>query len=187
MPCGQQVLRRGKSDSGKVIRLHLRLPSLLPLPESFLPGKAALRCLIRASGLRHRGSRQRRVLNSGWGGSRGRLRFVSGAFSLPGSKEMSKQAAEAAPRGAASARYKACSGSDSFASWHGWVPVWITAAGIPGNCSWLREQQLSSETGADSSPERWSAAAAAAEAGLVPEQPASPGAGREAGQELASN
>lgn len=86
------------------------------------------------------------VLNPGRGGSA----FVSGAFSLPGCQRMSKHA----PRGAASARYKARSGSDSLSSWHGCVPVWITAAGIPGNCSRLREQRLSSETGADSSPER---------------------------------
>lgn len=65
------ALRAASAAPGKVIRLHLRLPGLLPLPKSFLPGKAALRCWIRGSGLRHRGCGQRRVFNSGWGGAGG--------------------------------------------------------------------------------------------------------------------
>lgn len=175
----------GKSDSGKVIRLHVRLPSLLPLPESFLLGKAALRCLIRASGLRHRGSRQRGVLNSAWGGSGGRLRFVSGAFSLPGREQMSNTRSRLPGELPAPGTRPA----------PGRIHLRAGTVGFLYGLQLLASQEIAHGSGSSSSAEKREqtparsagAAAAAAEAGLVPEQPASPAAGREAGQELASN
>lgn len=154
VPSGQQVLRRekrfGKSDSlasaaAEPPAASRVIPAWKSSPWVFNPRlwTAAPR-LPAAQGVKFRP-----------GGIRGTAPLCLRSV-FPPRPRANVQHAEPAPGGAASARYKACSGSDSFASWHGWVPVWITAAGIPGNCSWLREQRLSSETGADSSPERWS-------------------------------
>lgn len=185
VPSGQQVLRRekrfGKSDSlASAAAEPPAAPGVIPAwkssPSVFNPRLwVAARRLPAAQGGEFR-----------LGGIQGTApRCLRSVF--PPRPPANVQTGGGGSRGSCQRQVQGPLGLDSFASWHAWVPVWITAAGIPGNCSWLREQQLSSETGADSSPERRSGSRAQAGAGAAGQPRSQPGNRAGACQQLRSS